>query len=242
MRALKRRVEGDWIAGLFSLAFYALLRVVHRARWCGLETLPAGWDELADDARATGRTPPRLIIAANHAAGIDPLLIQCVMRRKIRWFMEEAQMAWGFGWAWRRLRMIPVRFDSRDSAGLREALRHLKGGGVLGIFPEGGIAHPARRVFRFQPGLATLAVRTNSPVLLFWIHGTPDTDYPWLSLVIPSRTRTEVVGWFEPLAGESANEFDARLRQALGARSGWPLLNEPLPHLSKGPTTTLGAE
>lgn len=241
MRALKRRVEGDWIAGLASLLFMGWLRVVHRARWSGMETLPPGWDELADDAKLAGRTPPQFIIAANHAAGIDPLLIQCGMRRKVRWFMEEAQMAWGLGWAWKRLKAIPVRFDNRDSAGLREALRHLKAGGVLGIFPEGGIAHPAERIFRFQPGLATLAVRTKSPVLLFWIHGTPDTMHPWLSLVIPSRSRMEVVGWFEPGSGETAEAFEARLRGALGERSGWPLLDEPLPHLAKVQATNLNA-
>lgn len=177
-----------------------LLRTVHRARVDGGKLPTSGG----------------LIVIANHVSGIDALLLQTWCARPIRFLMDRAQMHPIAGWLWRLLRIIPVD-DAGGSSTLRESLRELAQGGVIGIFPEGQIARPPGRIQVFRPGLAALARKTRAAVAVYVIDGVPPCGNPFVSLFRPSRARMRLVMvMVPPLSAEEDEPWTLSLREAMG--------------------------
>lgn len=112
------------------------------------------------------------ILVCNHVSGLDPVLIQSACPRLITWMMareyyEIAAMRWGF----ETIGAIPVERSGRDLASTRAALRALKRGEVLGIFPEGRIETDSE-LLPFHPGAAMLAQHSGAPVYAAYIDGS----------------------------------------------------------------------
>ena len=85
---------------------------------------------------------------------------------------------------------IPVNRDGRDFSATRTAIRVLKDGRVLPIFPEGHIVPASgRRIDEMKPGTAYLALQSGVPVIPAYISGTPETNEIIASLYTPSRSR-----------------------------------------------------
>jgi len=113
-----------------------------------------------------------VILACNHTAGVDPLLIQAAVPRLVVWMMaREYYELRLFRALFKALEAIPVDRDGRDMAATRAALRTLKDGRVLGIFPEGRIA-PTTEILEFQTGIALMAMKTNAAVVPAYLDGT----------------------------------------------------------------------
>lgn len=164
-----------------------------------------------------------VIIVCNHTAGIDPILVQSVLSREIRWMMARDMMLPAFSPLWEWLGIIGVEIkEKRDTASVREALRHLAAGGVLGIFPEGGIERPARRLRPFMPGLGLIVAKSRAPVLPVFITDTPVRDRAWQSLWAPSSSTLR----FGPLMTFGADsgpiEITHEVEAWFLATSGWP--------------------
>jgi 1-acyl-sn-glycerol-3-phosphate acyltransferase len=198
------------------VCFRAYCRVVHRPTFAGLQHVPE-----------TNR-PGGLIVVANHTGPVDPLLIQAACRFEIRWMMAEDMMIPQLDWLWRRQRMIPVARDGSDSGPAREAIRHVRAGGVIGIFPEGGIVIPRQEIRPFHNGVGLIIARTGAPVLLVWVSGTPRATGMFEALVSPSRARVEFVDRLELASMRGPAVITRRLRQRVAEASGWPLRDEPL--------------
>src|SRR5262245_53119948 len=80
-----------------------------------------------------------LLIVANHVTYADPVLVSIPVRRPVHY------MAWnalfevpGLAWLIRRLRAFPVALESADPGAVREAVRLLRSGEAVMIFPEWG--------------------------------------------------------------------------------------------------------
>ncbi|MBI3826139.1 MAG: 1-acyl-sn-glycerol-3-phosphate acyltransferase [Candidatus Rokubacteria bacterium] len=115
-----------------------------------------------------------VIITPNHQTYADPPLVTVPVRRPVHY------MAWnelfavpGLAWLIRRLRAFPVELESRDTRAVRAAIRLVKAGEALMIFPEGGRS-PDGRVGDFKLGAFRLAVSLNAPVLPVTIAGAHD--------------------------------------------------------------------
>jgi 1-acyl-sn-glycerol-3-phosphate acyltransferase len=134
-----------------------------------------------------GRVAGPLVVVANHTAGVDPVLLQAVVPFEIRWLMALDMRHPTGEWLWQLTRIIFVSRAAPSPAGTREAIQHLRGGGVLGVFPEGGIERPRGTVKPFLPGVGFLIRRTGVPVLPVVIEGTPNTRAAWTSLLRCSR-------------------------------------------------------
>lgn len=78
-----------------------------------------------------------VVLVANHSALIDgPLLFGLLHRRSV--FLVKHEMFHGpLGWFLTRIGQLPVRRGEADRAPLLAAVRVLRGGGVIGVFPEG---------------------------------------------------------------------------------------------------------
>jgi 1-acyl-sn-glycerol-3-phosphate acyltransferase len=115
------------------------------------------------------------IVVCNHISPLDPTLIQSACRyRLITWMMAKEYMDLPvLGSAFRLLGVIPVDRGSRETGPLRTALRQLKEGRIIGIFPEGKIPDTADgNMLDFQPGVALMAIKANVPVYPAYLDGT----------------------------------------------------------------------
>jgi 1-acyl-sn-glycerol-3-phosphate acyltransferase len=111
------------------------------------------------------------VVAANHTAGLDPVVIQSTCPRPIIWIMTrefyDLPVLKPF---LKHVRMIPIDRGGRDSRAWREALRILGEGGVVGVFPEGRI-EKSRQLLPLQNGVALLARRGRADLFPVYLDG-----------------------------------------------------------------------
>ena len=206
--------SGDFESGVLYRVGRLYVRLVHRLKVNGQDHIP------------NTRAPGPLIVIANHTAGIDPILIQSVCPFEIRWIMAHDMREPRLEWFWRWKKIIFVSRGEQQSMGLRRALDHLKLGGVLGIFPEGGLERPPQQILPFYPGLGLLVRKSGARVLPVFIDGTPQVDPAWASLWHPSHSSVT----FSPpttLCHLPAAEISTTLRQQFLDLSGWPANDTP---------------
>ncbi|MBK7404118.1 MAG: 1-acyl-sn-glycerol-3-phosphate acyltransferase [Phycisphaerales bacterium] len=215
-RWLSAGPRGDFETGLAWRLSQVYVRVVHGLRVEGLEHIP--------------HQPARLIVVANHTAGVDPILIQSACPFFIRWLMALDMRLPTLEWLWTWVDVISVDRDGREIAAAREAIRYVAGGGVVGIFPEGTLERPHRTILPFLPGVGLIVHRTGAPVLPVLIEGTPQVDPAWTSLWRTSRARIRFLPAIDYGAtAMHAGEITADLRARFIAASGWPVCDNPDP-------------
>lgn len=210
--SLSRNPRNDPMVGLLIVAMKIFAKLVQRARYIGREHITKQMH------------PGPLIVVSNHTAGADVPLIQAVCPFEIRWMMARSMQVEFLTWFWDWARVIGVDVSGRDSAALRKAIRHVEEGGVLGIFPEGGLERPPSQIMAFQPGVGLLIKKSGAKVLPVVIDGTPQVDPAWASLWRFGRARVQ---FFEPIdyatSGMSANEIVADLQNRYLRWTGWSL-------------------
>ncbi len=145
------------------------LRLLTRVRREGPEPFPAAGP---------------VIVAANHHCSLDPfLLIVTTPPERMPAFLIAREFAeWPlFSRLVRLAGGIPVNRTGLDTAATRAALRHLRRGGVLGIFPQGGIRPPDEDPVPHD-GVGLLALQGPAAVIPAFISGTyasPRVLAPW---------------------------------------------------------------
>ncbi|MBS0262654.1 MAG: 1-acyl-sn-glycerol-3-phosphate acyltransferase [Planctomycetes bacterium] len=221
-------MSADTIAGA-TLAGYGLLLaglVVWRAWRC-----PQGWQRwllyliatlycrLCFRWRANQHCPfqnePAALIIANHRSPIDPVLIWIgVFNRRPLEFLtaQEYFGIHGLKFIFEHMRAIPVARDGKDMAAIRTAMRRLKDGALVGVFPEGGIRLGAD-LSPGNPGVAWLALQARVPVYPVYIHNAPQSE----SMVAPFYD-------FRPVRIDYGDAID--LSSYYGKRSTPELLEE----------------
>ena len=111
------------------------------------------------------------IIVANHASFIDPFLIAAYIPRQVHYFTYAKYFyARLFHWYCKRTYCIPVKKDGKDISSLKQALRLLKSGELLGIFPEGERSFTGQ-LGKGEPGTALIAMKAKVPILPVGIQG-----------------------------------------------------------------------
>lgn len=142
-----------------AAAFRFLFRAVARVRVEGLENAP--------------RSGPVLLVA-NHTTNADPPLVaawlQPALGRPIQFMAKEQLFVPLFLPLLRRYGAIFVRAGGSDVEAYRAGLTVLRGGGVLGLFPE-GTRSPDGRLGEAHPGAALLALRSGAAVLPVGVSG-----------------------------------------------------------------------
>jgi len=136
-----------------------VLRLLYRPRAKGLENLPADGP---------------VILAANHVSFIDSMFIPLVVKRKVVFlgkadYFSSPKTAWFF----KAAGVIPVRREggSASEAAIQAGVRELRGGHVVGIYPE-GTRSPDGRLYRGKTGVARMALLAKCPVVPVATFGT----------------------------------------------------------------------
>jgi len=161
------------------------------------------------------------ILVCNHVSGLDPLLVQSgVPRRLITWMMaaEYYNISRAMDWMFKTVEVIPVQRSGRDLAATRMALRALHTGRILGIFPEGKIAE-TRELLPFQTGVALMAIKANVPVFPAYLDGTQRGKEMVPAVVSPNRSTLlfgpQVKLDSSSTSRESLEQNTQRIRQAI---------------------------
>jgi len=176
------------IVDLVRPAFHRFCRAYFGLRLAGTEHIPENGP---------------LIVTPNHQTYADPALVTIPIRRRVYY------MAWsrlfeipGFSLLIRRLRAFPVQVESTDSSATREAVRLLRAGHVVMIFPEGERTLTGS-VERFKLGAFRLAASLRVPVLPVTIAGGHESWPP--GQVFPRRGRMTIT-YHRPLAPNASLE------------------------------------
>jgi 1-acyl-sn-glycerol-3-phosphate acyltransferase len=197
LRALERASEADWgnrwlnrLDGLNRL----FCRHVH-----GLETAHL---DLPDDGPA--------VLAANHVSGLDPLLLIAASRRPLRFIIASEQYhRFGLEWLFRAVGCIPVDRTGRPERAFREALKALRAGDVVALFPHGAIHLDSDPRRPLKAGVARLARLAGVPVYAARIEGVRGQGLVVASVVLPSRAR---VTGFTPVPCQDLSTHDCLAR------------------------------
>ena len=150
------------------------------------------------------------ILVANHTSGADAALVNCLTNRWIHYLMaREYHETFGMHWFFNAVGTIPVNRDGNDLRATRSALRMLKEGKGIGLFPQGGIRTPEELEGEdaAKMGAALFALWSGAPLIPVYIKGAPAFDSILLGVICPSRSRLYVG---EPLAFEDAGKRPSR--------------------------------
>ena len=127
-----------------------LLKLLGGFEVSGLENVPA-----------TGGA----IIAANHTSHLDPPTVGVAMPRRTYYFAKkELFQVPVFGWIIRKCYAFPVDREGTDRIAIRNAVKILKAGELLTLFPEGGRS-PDGSVQEGTPGVAFIAKQAGVPII-----------------------------------------------------------------------------
>ncbi len=130
------------------------------------------------------------LIVCNHASYLDPPALGSAVCRPM-YFMAKAELFTVplIRWLMPRINSFPVRRGAPDLAALREAVRLLQAGHLVGMFIEGTRSQDGR-LGEPQPGAAMVALRAGVPVVPAAVLGGDQVLPP--GTVRPRRGRISV--------------------------------------------------
>ncbi len=143
--------------GLLSYLAWLLMRLAFCLRVKGIENVPCSGP---------------VIIAANHASYLDPVLAGCSIRRQTYYLARhELFQIPVFRTLIRWCNAFPVRRDSAGSDSFRRAVSVLRRGGVLVMFPEGTRSQTGR-LQRGLPGIGLVAALGRATIIPTFVRGS----------------------------------------------------------------------
>jgi 1-acyl-sn-glycerol-3-phosphate acyltransferase len=112
-----------------------------------------------------------LIVAPNHVSYLDPFWVSIPIKRPLHYMTWDkmtripllGRLIQAYG-------AFPVNLERGDRAALMHSLEHLRNGGGLMVFPEGGRTRTGR-LQPFKPGVIRLALETGAPIVPVTIIG-----------------------------------------------------------------------
>jgi len=112
------------------------------------------------------------VIAANHASFFDPPLAGVACQRAIHYLARKSLLDWPvIGGILPELNVIPVDQKNADRSALMAAIRVVRAGGAILVFPEGTRSADGR-LQAAQPGVGMIVAKTGAPVVPMRIFGS----------------------------------------------------------------------
>ena len=112
------------------------------------------------------------ILASNHVSHLDPPAMSAASPRRLR-FMARRTLSdnWLFRQVVGRCNLILVNKDKGDIGAMKSAIRLLKSGKAVFLFPEGTRSETGE-MKEAQPGIGYLSLMTGAPILPAYVEGT----------------------------------------------------------------------
>ena len=152
----------------FCTLFTIICRLIFSTRITGRDRVP--------------RTGP-LLLVSNHISLADPPLLGVATPRQVEFMaMVELFRHPFLAWLIRAVGSFPVDRSRVDHTAAREAIRRLRAGRCISIFPEGGIRLNDQSVLggnpQFKPGVETIALLGGAAVMPVIVRGSRK-PYDW---------------------------------------------------------------
>ena len=159
---------------LTRFIFKIFFGILFRPKIIGIENIPAEGG---------------FILSANHVSNWDPPFLGTFAGREVC-FMAKEELFKNpiFGAAIRALHAFPVQREKADKNAIKNAVKILKGGNCLGIFPE-GTRSKTGKIGKAESGVSLIAAMTKVPIIPAAIINTEkifsaEMKFPRLVLVI----------------------------------------------------------
>lgn len=136
---------------------WLLARTLLRLRVSGAEKIP--------------RTGP-IIFAPNHVSYLDIPILGVAQPRPLHFIGRSSLFRSRFsGWLYRRLNGIPLQSNHSPAGGLKDAVRCLKNGRCVVLYPEGRRSTTGK-LLKPLPGVGMLSVMSGAPIVPVFVDGT----------------------------------------------------------------------
>jgi len=111
------------------------------------------------------------LLMVNHQSMLDPMLAALALPRPVHFMARDTLFKLRpFAWLIRSLNAFPVHRHTADLGAVKEAIRRLRSGAILLIFPE-GTRTPDGQIGKIEPGVIMLARRAKVPTIPVVIDG-----------------------------------------------------------------------
>lgn len=139
---------------MFYKFFKVLCRIwygtILRTRVLGAENIP---------------TSGAFILAANHVSNWDPPFLGTFIDREVCYMGKEELFSNPvMAWICRHLYVFPVKRGAADKTAIKTAVKILREGKCLGIFPE-GTRSKTGKLGRAEAGVSLIAAMTKAPII-----------------------------------------------------------------------------
>ena len=177
-RSIRGRLPVDMLYAIAHAVVKILGRFLVRLRVVGAEHIPP--------------TGP-VLFAPNHVSYLDIPLLGAMIDRPLH-FMGKASLFRGrwVGRLYRRLNGFPIGKGHRSRVGLMEAVRRLKQGHCVVMYPEGGRS-VSGRLQKPMPGIGMIVALSGAKVVPVYVTGT-DKVLPVGSWMIRIHPVTVFIG------------------------------------------------
>jgi 1-acyl-sn-glycerol-3-phosphate acyltransferase len=150
------------------------------------------------------------LVLANHQSFLDPLLVGAAFDRQISYIARDSLFSVPvIGWILRHTYVIPINRESAGTESLRESVRRMKHGFLIGVFPEGTRSHDGS-IGEMKPGFVALIRRSKLPVIPVGVAGAHAAmpRHAWFP-----RPRRVCVVYGEPLTYGDLEQYTKRGRE-----------------------------
>lgn len=146
----------NWVWRSFQFFFRNVFTLFLRYRARGIEKIPEEGGGL---------------ILVNHQSFLDPLLVGLPLHRPVSYLARDTLFPIPFiGWVLRSTYVMPINRDAAGTESVREAVRRMQHGFLVGVFPEGTRCRDGS-IGEFKPGFIALARRGKLPIYPVAISG-----------------------------------------------------------------------
>jgi 1-acyl-sn-glycerol-3-phosphate acyltransferase len=150
------------------------------------------------------------LVLSNHQSFLDPLLIGVGLTRPVSYLARDNLFRVPvIGWILRHTYVMPIRRNAASTESLRESLRRLEQGYLIGVFPEGTRTRDGS-LGTLKPGFISLLRRANCPVIPVGIAGAFEA-FP-RGRIFPRPGRVRVV-FGEPIESATIESLQGRGRE-----------------------------
>ena len=164
------------------------------------------------------------ILAANHISNLDPIAVGVASPYPLNFMVKEELFANRLSsWFFSKLGCFPVKRGSADLHAIKEAIRRLKAGGVLCIFPEGRRQEiDATQDAQPRRGVGFLAAKLGVQVLPAFVEGTEGILPRGRKFIRPGRIKVtfgKLIHVDRELPSEEAAELIMRQIRDAGSKN-----------------------
>lgn len=147
------------------------------------------------------------LLLVNHQSYLDPLLVGLPLQRPVSFLARDSLFPIPIiGWILRNTYVMPVNRESASTGSVRECVRRIQHGYLVGLFPEGTRTLDGS-IGEIKPGFVAIAKRAKAPVIPVGIAGAYEAFPRGAWFVRPKKVR---VCYGEPISAEEVERLSQR--------------------------------